>query len=256
VPFEPVFGLLADPDVARTLEAHHLTMTDSVDGARAVSLAVRAASEGKRVLAMIPNEQLSMAINAARRALDAPRSAEGGVVLLLGGLGDHGKQAQGVCFQVSSSGKQEGRPWIRQRQDDQECRTEVTAEPLGEIGRDQWSCCCPTNHADQVERAKAGASEVRGLGIGEARSQCRHGRRGKEEPNELQGKASGQRQVDQRHDETRGGHGEFDSGQHHSGTGYPGDQTIGHPSTDDHPRDATRHHHDQERHGGLTLSQT
>ena len=36
VPFEPVFGLLADPDVARTLEAHHLTMTDSVDGARAV----------------------------------------------------------------------------------------------------------------------------------------------------------------------------------------------------------------------------
>ncbi|NBQ13402.1 MAG: hypothetical protein EBU31_02010 [Proteobacteria bacterium] len=83
VPFEPVFGLLADPDVARTLEAHHLTMTDSVDGARAVSLAVRAASEGKRVLAMIPNEQLSMAINAARRALDAPRSAEGGVVLLL-----------------------------------------------------------------------------------------------------------------------------------------------------------------------------
>ena len=83
VPFEPVFGLLDDPNVARTLDAHHLTMTDSVDGARAVSLAVRAASEGKRVLAMIPNEQLSMAINAARRALDAPRSAEGGVVLLL-----------------------------------------------------------------------------------------------------------------------------------------------------------------------------
>jgi hypothetical protein len=60
VPFEPVFQMLSEPAVARALDTHHVTVTDSVDGARAVSLAVRAASEGKRVLALIPNEQLAM----------------------------------------------------------------------------------------------------------------------------------------------------------------------------------------------------
>ena len=83
VPFEPVFQMLAEPAVARALDTHHVTVTDSVDSARAVSLAVRAASEGKRVLALIPNEQLAMAISAARRALDSSRPLEGGVVLLL-----------------------------------------------------------------------------------------------------------------------------------------------------------------------------
>jgi len=61
VPFEPVFAMLGDPDVARTLAAHRVTVTDSVDAVRAVSLAARAASEGKRVLALVPNEQLGLA---------------------------------------------------------------------------------------------------------------------------------------------------------------------------------------------------
>lgn len=83
VPFEPIFQMLEDPAVARALEAHRVTVTDSVDAARAVSLAVRAAREGKRVLALVPNEQLGMAMIVARRALDGPRPAEGAVVLLL-----------------------------------------------------------------------------------------------------------------------------------------------------------------------------
>ena len=82
VPFEPVFGMLQDPEVARTLAAHRVSVTDSVDAVRAVSLAARAASEGRRVLALVPNEQLGLAMTAARRALDGPRP-EGGVVLLL-----------------------------------------------------------------------------------------------------------------------------------------------------------------------------
>ncbi|MFM8640341.1 MAG: hypothetical protein ACKOEL_06870 [Planctomycetota bacterium] len=83
VPFEPVLAMQGDAAVARALEAHRVTVTDSVDAARAVSLAVRAASEGKRVLALVPNEQLAIAVTVARRALDSPRPGEGGVVLLL-----------------------------------------------------------------------------------------------------------------------------------------------------------------------------
>ena len=69
VPFEPVFALLSDPSAARALEQHQMTVTDSVDAARAVSLAVRAAGEGKRVLALVPNEQLAMATSVARFAV-------------------------------------------------------------------------------------------------------------------------------------------------------------------------------------------
>jgi Pyruvate/2-oxoacid:ferredoxin oxidoreductase gamma subunit len=83
VPFEPVFDMLADPSASRAVQAHRLAITDSVDAARAVSLAARDASEGRRVLALVPNEQLAMAIAAARRALDGPRTDGGGVVLLL-----------------------------------------------------------------------------------------------------------------------------------------------------------------------------
>jgi Pyruvate/2-oxoacid:ferredoxin oxidoreductase gamma subunit len=83
VPFEPVFALRSDPAAARALEQHRMTVTDSVDAARAVSLAVRAAGEGKRVLALVPNEQLAMATSVARRSLDDPGSLAGGVVFLI-----------------------------------------------------------------------------------------------------------------------------------------------------------------------------
>ncbi len=83
VPFEPIFSMLPDPSVRRALETHRVHVTDSVDAARAVTLAVRAAREGRRVLALIPNEQLAVAISAARRALDEPFPEGGGVVLLL-----------------------------------------------------------------------------------------------------------------------------------------------------------------------------
>lgn len=83
VPFEPIFEMLGEEPVRRALEAHRVQVHDSVDAARAVTLAVRAAREGKRALALIPNEQLAMAISAARRALDDPFPEGGSVVLLL-----------------------------------------------------------------------------------------------------------------------------------------------------------------------------
>jgi Pyruvate/2-oxoacid:ferredoxin oxidoreductase gamma subunit len=83
VPFEPVLSMLAEEPVRRVLESHRVAVVDAVDAARAVALAVRAAGEGKRALALVPNEQLAMAISVARRALDGPVPPSGSVVLLL-----------------------------------------------------------------------------------------------------------------------------------------------------------------------------
>ncbi|MFO0962966.1 MAG: hypothetical protein U0625_08685 [Phycisphaerales bacterium] len=83
VPFEPVFTMLDEPAVARALETHRVRVVDSVDAPRAAALAVRAAREGRRVLALIPNEQLAVALGPVRRALETPFPEGGGIALLL-----------------------------------------------------------------------------------------------------------------------------------------------------------------------------
>ncbi|MFO0782267.1 MAG: hypothetical protein U0636_01100 [Phycisphaerales bacterium] len=82
VPFEPMFSMLAEPAVQRALASHRLLLEDAVDAARAVGLAARAAREGRRAMALVPNEQLATAIAAASRV--SPGSLpEGGALILL-----------------------------------------------------------------------------------------------------------------------------------------------------------------------------
>ena len=82
-PLEGLFRPLADERCVEALERHGLRVASMVDAARGVSLAMRAAAMGKRVLVCVPNDQLEIAMAAAWR--DAARGARGGgsAVLLL-----------------------------------------------------------------------------------------------------------------------------------------------------------------------------
>jgi Pyruvate/2-oxoacid:ferredoxin oxidoreductase gamma subunit len=82
VPFEPIFTLMADPAVQRALSSHRLRVEDAVDAARAVSLAARAASEGRRAIALVPNEQLALGLAALGRT-ERRAIPEGGSLILL-----------------------------------------------------------------------------------------------------------------------------------------------------------------------------
>jgi Pyruvate/2-oxoacid:ferredoxin oxidoreductase gamma subunit len=83
VPFEPIFDMLPDPAVQRALASHRLRVEDAVDAARAVSLAVRSAREGRRALALVPNEQLAMGVGSAARMVRDGLPEGGSLVLLL-----------------------------------------------------------------------------------------------------------------------------------------------------------------------------
>ncbi len=82
-PLDGIFRVLSDERSAEALERHGVRLVPVVDAARGVSLAVRAASMGKRALVCVPNDQLEIACAAAWR--DGAREVGGGgsAVLLL-----------------------------------------------------------------------------------------------------------------------------------------------------------------------------
>ena len=82
-PLDMLFRILVEPRAFEVAERHGLALHTCVDATRAVELALRAAAQGKRAVAFVPNDQLHAAMNVLARDGVECAFGEGRVVLVL-----------------------------------------------------------------------------------------------------------------------------------------------------------------------------
>ena len=82
-PLDMLFRILVEPRAFEVAERHGLSLHTCVDATRAVELALRAAAQGKRAVAFVPNDQLHAAMNVLARDGGGQTSGEGRVVVVL-----------------------------------------------------------------------------------------------------------------------------------------------------------------------------
>ncbi len=70
--FSPLCVVARNDAVAPLLASHGTRVVEAPDGSRAVSLAARAAVTGQRAFALLPNDQLDLAMPAISRACATP----------------------------------------------------------------------------------------------------------------------------------------------------------------------------------------
>ncbi len=82
-PLDMLFRIFVEPRAFEVAQRHGLSLQICVDATRALELALRAAAQGKRAVAFIPNDQLHAAMQVLAREGGGRASGEGRVVLVL-----------------------------------------------------------------------------------------------------------------------------------------------------------------------------